>query len=424
MTKLANFNVSSKRPVVAILIVDHRWDVVKGSAFLMAEGFQSRDWDVVIINGSDENQKLLGDQLSSIIRNEFDLVVSITPVPLTLIIGGKHLGSYLKKRVAIWFLDSPIYQSDDQMDMIKALPEQSLLLFVDSQHKKLMREALEFLTPNRFIFGFMPFGIPKKIDKLVNNWNTFKSHDTRKFDLTIFANLDQPLNDAYRANDKYDYKFPTLKSNRFQAQYNKIQSLADGLINELYSEDIISILFNEFQIEVLYGNSDEKDFLETFDSFIKRYRRISLVEAVINASTAEGLAVAIYGTGWQNLKKVPPNCTIFKPSPYLDQFNLFSKSRAVLNLDPNFSHGVHDRVFNAISVGTAIFTNDNYYANQILHNNFDSLLFNSKIEAIEKLKSLKNKSQYLADNARVLISIDGMNWSDRISGLINFSESI
>ena len=419
-----NSKICTKKQTVGILVVDHKWDVVKGAAFLISEGFISRNWDVMIINSSDKNEALLGDQLSAVIKNEFDLILSITPIPLTLIIGGKHLGRYLKKRVAVWFLDSPIYQSEEQMDMVTNLPDQSLFLFVDSQHKKLMREALESKLPNKFIFGFMPFGITKNINKLVNNWNKFKSHETREFDLTILANLDQPLNQDYRNNDKYDYKFPVLKSARFNAQYNKIQSFADAIIYDRYGEDFISILIKEFQLGTLFTDPDEKEFLEIFDSFVKRFRRLSLVQGVVDASNAEGLRVAIYGSGWQQLKEIKNNCYIFDSVPYLDLFKVYGKSRAILNLDPNFSHGVTDRVFHAISVGTAVLTNNNYYANQILHHNFDSLLFNSRNEAIENLKLIKSQSQSLADKARVLISVDNMGWVDRVSGLVNFAESI
>jgi hypothetical protein len=413
-----------KRPIVAILFFGHKFDAVKGPAYLLSEGFKSRDWDVLIINASEQNMELLREQINSLIRNEFDLILSITPIPLTLTIGDKYLGEYLTRPVAIWFVDSPIYMSSEQLEFIKKIPERSLLLFVDADHTKLMREAMEANCPGRFLYGFMPFGITKNIDNFLDNDNAFSNHETREIDISIFATLDLQMNEFVKNNDKYDYKFPYLKSDRFQSQYNSIQSLAEEVIDSRYGEDLVSILSDQFNLEILFNDDEEKEFLQIFDSFIKRYRRLSLVQGILNNSSSNGLKVAIYGTGWQNLKDIPDNCTIFQPSPYLEQFKVFCRSRAILNLDPNWSHGVHDRVFNAISVGTAVLTNNNSYANQILHHNYDCLLFDSKLKAIENLNLLKSRSQSLTENAKSLITIGGISWNDRVSGLVNFAQSI
>ena len=79
------------------------------------------------------------------------------------------------------------------------------------------------------------------------------------------------------------------------------------------------------------------------------------------------------------------NWKFFRVVSYDQQFNIFSQTKFVLNLDPNWTYGVHDRVFNALGSGAAVMTNENHYSNVLFHEGIDSILLSDTSQVPEKL---------------------------------------
>jgi spore maturation protein CgeB len=110
---------------------------------------------------------------------------------------------------------------------------------------------------------------------------------------------------------------------------------------------------------------------------------------------------------------MPSTWTVHGPVPYLEQFEVFRRSRLVLNLDPNWSHGVHDRVFNAMSVGTPALTNDNAWASSCLDDGHDSLLFTDAQGAVAQLLSHRGRTEAMANAAVKTLGRGLHRWRDR-----------
>lgn len=89
------------------------------------------------------------------------------------------------------------------------------------------------------------------------------------------------------------------------------------------------------------------------DSWIKRHRRLEAVRSL------QGLPVDFYGSGWQELLGDVPDFRYVGQVHHQDIATLLRHYRGLVNFDPNWSHGVHDRVYTACAMGVAALTNDN-----------------------------------------------------------------
>lgn len=82
-------------------------------------------------------------------------------------------------------------------------------------------------------------------------------------------------------------------------------------------------------------------------------------------SSLKGLPVDFYGTGWDELFGTEPSFNHRNQVSHYQIPELFQSYKCVLNFDPNFEHGVHDRVITALASGATVITNKNQYLTQI-----------------------------------------------------------
>jgi hypothetical protein len=93
--------------------------------------------------------------------------------------------------------------------------------------------------------------------------------------------------------------------------------------------------------------------LIAIDSWIKRQRRIDAVRSLA------GQPVDFYGNGWLSVLGEVPGFRHVGRIHHDDIALLLSHYRAVLNFDPNWAGGVHDRVYTAAAMGVTVVTNAN-----------------------------------------------------------------
>ncbi len=90
------------------------------------------------------------------------------------------------------------------------------------------------------------------------------------------------------------------------------------------------------------------------DSFEKRRRRLLAVEDL------RGLPVDFFGVGWEHAFG---DCDSFRflPSIPFDAIgDRMQDYAAVLSFDPNWDHGLHDRVYTGVGMGCRVITNDSH----------------------------------------------------------------
>lgn len=89
------------------------------------------------------------------------------------------------------------------------------------------------------------------------------------------------------------------------------------------------------------------------DSWIKRERRLAAVRSLA------GVPCDFFGHGWADLLGEVPGFRHPGQVSHGDIARLVPHYVAVVNFDPNWSHGVHDRVYTAASMGVRVLTNTN-----------------------------------------------------------------
>jgi hypothetical protein len=416
--------MSRKEFNIAILVWSHPFSAVEGPALLIANGMAELGWSAKIINISEKNKDQLIDSLNTLLTTDFDMILSITAIPLSLRIGDKYLSEYIQKPIAVLLVDSPIYLRDIDLQVINSLPGNSLILFVDAYQAHIFRNAFINGDKKSLKTDFFPFGATRFSESITKPQNFYIDHKEREFDLCVFATLDQQHNTNFSSSGDYSGAFNIPESNRFYSKISVLKELLSELINNDYGVNIYDLLKNNLGVGVLFSDPDGIELLQLFDSFLKRYRRFNLVKALIESCRVNSTKISIFGTGWNNFENLPETCTLFGPSAYLDQFNLFGNSRFLLNLDPNWSHGIHDRVFNGMSVGTPSLTNNNSYSNMYLKHDFDALLFDSKNEAVELFDQIASPSYNLMENLEYSLESNNFYWANRLSVIEKYINSV
>jgi hypothetical protein len=94
-------------------------------------------------------------------------------------------------------------------------------------------------------------------------------------------------------------------------------------------------------------------FVCAVDSWMKRERRLAAVRSLV------GVPVDFYGHGWDQAFPDAPSFRQGGQVAHDDIAALVRRYGAVLNFDPNWAAGVHDRVYTACAMGVPVLTNDN-----------------------------------------------------------------
>lgn len=395
---------------ILILSWPHPYDVVNGVSLLIAKGLSKLGANVTIVNPRvQQGQDFI---LKHAQEKNIDLIIGMNPHAFSFRISNQTIFEIIKTRYATFYLDNPIYSLSLLDNLCTKMPDDSIFIFIDSVQAGQMRGYFKRKHQNRFFTKFIPYGTWVSNDEGLNIKKTS--------DLVIFANLDQELNQFIASNDNYsgNFQLPERLNEIFKFQINKIQSLAQHFSSQGFCEDPLFILEKHLGFENIITDPALTYVATAFDSYLKRYRRFNSVKELINATTNSNFKVSIYGTGWENLNLPSKNFTVHKPVKYDSQFEIFKKSKVMLNLDPNWSSGVHDRVFNAISSQCAVLTNQNKFTDMYFTNCYNSMLYNNLGQLSERFYQAVESSDYLVNTANKTLLLEH-TWEIKLKSLID-----
>jgi hypothetical protein len=89
------------------------------------------------------------------------------------------------------------------------------------------------------------------------------------------------------------------------------------------------------------------------DSWVKRHRRLAAVRSL------QGVPVDFFGSGWRELLGEVDGFRYVGQIGHQDIATVLRHYRGLVNFDPNWADGVHDRVYTACAMGTPVLTNAN-----------------------------------------------------------------
>lgn len=399
---------------IFIITWDHPFNAVDGPAQLISEGLRLNGCRVTIANMStDEGRGVILRMLTE----KVDLVIGMGPHSLFLYINGKLLHQAVDTKFAILFLDNPFYSRVQWSFLFNSgFPEDSLLLCVDAKQEKQLRAICDHLHGAKFITQFFPWGGHINLGKMLG-------HTEKLYDLVIFSTLDQQISQSFCLNDNYDGVISESVCEAAGISHSHLNEELQLLSKGYYSVDIVEFIGKEMHLEFPTISPNSEALITEVDSFLKRYRRLAITQVMLKTAIESNYKVAIFGTGWERLGDLPENIKVFGPVSYSNQFDIFKSSRTVINTDPNWVAGVHDRVFNAFGSGCVAITNENYFTDLNFNDGVDCIIYQNSEVASKKIVQAVENYENIANNAYRLLVLNH-TWKDRCSTLVSYLDYV
>ncbi|MEY4766952.1 MAG: hypothetical protein RI907_3625 [Pseudomonadota bacterium] len=352
---------------ILILGWTHPFHTVMEIAVRMGEGFRQQGCVVDVVNArTPDGLQRLGQLVA---EGQVDLVVGINPEAFHVRLGDRWLHEVLDATYGVLFIDHPLYLIEKAQCLFE-LPDDSMFLFLDKGHERLMRRHLDQAHGGRFRCVFWPFAGPAP-------HLTPLSRVPKSGDICIFASLDQAIMaSAMDAEGRLTLADPAL--NQFLTARLAPLTTAGLMV------DAVQITSEIMGLPLDITRTEHVLMFKVIDSYLKRHRRHQLALALVQAASRLGCLVDIYGTGWEVMGALPAGCRIHGPRPYGDQFQVFRESKLLLNLDPNWAWGAHDRVFNAMAMQCGVISNSSRFLDASFDEGREWLQF-SQLDQLEGL---------------------------------------
>lgn len=322
-----------------VLAFEHPLRAVESVAQAMAGGLRALGVDARVIV-LPRDHEALGEAL----RAGPCGVLSLGPVPLaTVRVDGQPLHRAVRCRVWLWFLDAPIYdlaRVPTARDFLEdSLADPRLVpVFPERGHAALLGGAAWGPQACHVPFGAFPRLEPGS------------PPPDRQRRLCVIGTVGSELGGA-GANEP----LPALLR---RCAPDAAAPDLDALAHRLLAPDAPAVPLQAVMASLRWS---ARDVLApgalavacAVDSWVKRARRLAAVDSL------RGLPVDFFGSGW---REAFPDERTFRQLGTLrhdDIGRAAAHYAALVNFDPNWSGGVHDRVYTACAMGVPAITNAN-----------------------------------------------------------------
>jgi len=376
---------------ILFISTPHVSGAIEAPALLIAEGFSEigHESTHIVVSKEINRAKLL----NLLDEKDYDLIFTMDIRSLLLRRKIRRICEIIDCPVAIFFLDHPAYHIDGISRVLPRLKNRVFLLSPEMSHVELTMRYAATKKLKSVKSYFFPWAAPSKAEgnqtkECKYDLLCFNSLDTeihRQASVDVFLkNLPCPIQKSYFENFFYDLIYDDLLT-----PLEKHLENANGSRLDLGSTRLTA-LFAEF------------------DSLTKKLRRAYFARKVIDSAEALNLRVCLCGTGWDGVVKSSSKNVIMGNVHYSEQFKLYRQSKILVNLDPNWTHGIHDRVFNALSSNCLVVTSANGYS-QSLANSKKKLIYFDKISEIPQKISIA-MGEPLSENG---VDLSQNRWIDR-----------
>lgn len=389
---------------VALLYWRHPQDVTQQFALMWSRAIENLGGEVTPLEIGSEN--LAGNLVQMISRQQVDLVLAITPEALFFTLNEKYLWQLLNAKFAVYFLDSPIYSAHKPMmkEMLDQIPADRLAFFVPEKiHAGMYQEFLDAHRYGHQVY-FSPFGA--RLDG-VNG----KPYLQREYEIVLLGNADSELmNQHIRASVEDSFSHYSEYGDLF----GKIVGFVEQQRVKALGADLLGDFVREFGIasSELFTGPLLKPFLE-IDGYIKRYNRNRLVESLVD------MPLVLFGSNWDRYIHKSSKWKIGGTISYAEQFGLFENSRCVINVDPNWGAGTHDRAYNAMAAGATVFTPENAYSSWSFAHGKQALLYGSPSDIQPTMMDMHSSLELIAKQGEMITRLYH-GWEARMAPILSF----
>ncbi|WP_338825222.1 hypothetical protein MHOCP_07580 [Moorella humiferrea] len=345
-----------------------QYDVLRVFVDQLGEAFKSLGKDVYIVDLLASNA---GQQLQEAFSQPCEFVFAFNAMGIDLKISSKSLYDSLDIPFIAALVDDPVYH----LQRLKYPVENLLIGCVDRSHINFVNS---YYGNQRTCF-FFPHGGCKAKDVI----------DGRSVQQDGIRGIDILFGGSYQDPDSIRNIWVNLNTT--------IARLLDEIVDYILGKDYINLAIaaeNVFASRGIYLNNELSNkliyLLPFVDKYVRAYRRRQCLQVLADS----GLRVHVYGANWENARiKAKNNFLIHQPVGFLEMLGLMEQAKMVLNIDPNFADGGHERVFSAMINGAATLSNTNSFYSQEFMDGEDIILY-----SWSKLHELPSKIYGLLEN--------------------------
>jgi len=340
--------------------------------------------------------------LNNLLReNKIDLAIGFNAIGYEMKMDNRSIYDVFNIHFLGIFLDDPCYHSSRLAEPINNY----LVSFVDEKHVDYVEQTFPFSHKINF---FLPHAGIKNIENIkeekITNFENYKK--IKDIDIFISAtNLSQ--------------KIP----------WGEIDNFPDSLFNDiikLLKEDENLCIHEAFEIifkkEKISFSQISKPQMANILALASSYFRGLKREKIIKKICQSGLKIVLCGKGWDNLGKEYSNVDYAGEKDIKEVLTLIKKAKIVLNINPNFTRGGHERIFTAMLHNAVVFTDSNSYLEQEFKDKKEIIYYSQKgIEKdISKLKGILNnpKELYEISKSAKCIAEKSFTWEQRATKIL------
>jgi hypothetical protein len=325
-----------------ILASDHPNNAVLSVGQWMAGGLKALGIDVRVLSIPRDVS-----ELSGLLRDDIAGVISLGPMPLDIKVDQRwYLWQKLQCPVWLYMLDAIIYDYHRVPVMREFLKD------------AFNHEQLTIVSPERGYFellgkrsegGCLPDGL--KHIPFGHFANLSPTNLPKEQRLCVIGTIGGELGlrpdiDALQETVSL-YGKNILGS---QDQLNLVELLTSQDVPDMPLRLLVELL--DWRGEQVFSG-ENLPLICAIDSYYKRLRRFIAIRSL------SGLPIDFYGAGWSEYFPDETNFRFLGNIKHQEVAQYSARYKAVVNFDPNWEMGIHDRVFTTCAMGTPVITNRN-----------------------------------------------------------------
>lgn len=345
--------LNAKRKKIALIITfTSPAGVVENHIEHIAAGFTLMNFEPVVLNVSAPD---LQARLQSLDFARIGVAFCFTPKPLKLELNNQKLYEFFQCPFFVYSLDHPVHDFQRYPELLSyfeaAKSDLRLHLgFADKDYAALYSRIWKAAGRTKEI-AFTPmagfFANPMTVANaprqraiaVIGNLNALPvdgAIEGKTLEETIDNNLIARVSDAQKQAFVDTLRAPDFMGNVPEAAIACFELAPERLLDR------------DFII-----------FAGAVDSFVKLDMRQKVV------SSLKGLPVHFIGALWKEYLGEQPDFTYFGYASHYDLPEILCQYECVVNFDPNFANGVHDRLLTGLASGAKVITNRNSYIETI-----------------------------------------------------------
>ncbi len=323
-------------PGAVILHWPHEFGAVEGPAAALAGAMAALGVKVSLLNAGSKAALLAATPRAA----EYDLAVCVGTPPLRRRILGVPIHRIFGKRFLVWVLD-PIIHDLNRVPAFRAFCTAAR----GSSRLGLLMPDESYAAPARELVGdsavtFFPFGgffeAPAPDESL------------REARIAVFGTIGSEL--ARAEEETLEAVIADRDPLGLSAQRRR--DLADAVQAPDAPANVATVLAERLgAAPVRMLDPDMLPLVTAVDAFEKRRRRIAAIRSLGD------LPVDFYGKGWERWFPASAARRMRGTLPFSAIGARMQRYAAVLNFDPNWDGGLHDRVYTALGNGCRVLTN-------------------------------------------------------------------